>query len=51
VSCAPCAERKARLLSDEPLPARDYAFYAGWLLAALGVGTAAYLYLHRKEAK
>lgn len=43
MACGPCEERKARLIdaaqSGAPLPARDWAFYAGWTLAvALGAG-------------
>lgn len=41
MSCQPCEERKQRLaaLANEgtPLPARDWAFYAGWAIAATAV--------------
>lgn len=43
MACEPCEARKARLLESvqggPALPARDWAFYAGWTLAvALGAG-------------
>lgn len=43
MACEPCEARKARLLEAAQggpmLPARDWAFYAGWGLAvALGAG-------------
>jgi hypothetical protein len=50
--CQPCAERKARLealaTEGEQLPVRDYAFYAGWLLAL--TGAAAVIYLLRRQS-
>lgn len=53
MGCQPCEERKQRLaaLAEDgtPLPAKDWAFYAGWALAA---GLAGYLiWLKRKEAQ
>lgn len=38
MACGPCEERRARLeaaVQGAPLPARDYAFYAGWGLAVV----------------
>jgi hypothetical protein len=42
MGCGPCEERRKRLeaaAEGTPLPAKDWAFYAGWGLAvALGAG-------------
>lgn len=38
MACGPCEERRAHLVAaakGAPLPARDYAFYAGWGLAVV----------------
>jgi hypothetical protein len=53
MGCQPCEERRARLLDaaqgGPALPARDWAFYAGWGLAvALG---AVALWSHRGARK
>ncbi len=53
MGCQPCEERRARLLAmaqdGTALPARDWAFYAGWGLAlALGAGL---LWSRRSAAK
>lgn len=41
MACGPCEERKARLAEaarGTPLPAKDWAFYGGWGLAAVLAG-------------
>lgn len=50
MACGPCQERRERLeaaASGAPLPARDYAFYAGWG-AALVLGGALIWSLRRR---